>query len=137
MLTRALHPCLLLSSAITVQATEWTQYRGPSGDGHTPDKIAFPMGGAAPKQVWKAPSEGGFSSFAVSEWPRVHAEPQGVDGAKQESLVALDAKTGKELWFSALNVAKYARRRRFGRAARTRAAMARAPLPRPMGPAFM
>ena len=107
MFNRTFVPALLFSSAIAVHATEWTQYRGPSGDGHTPDKITFPMGGAAPKQVWKTPSEGGFSSFAVSTGRAFTLILKDVDGAKQECLVALDAKTGKELWSAALNVADY------------------------------
>jgi outer membrane protein assembly factor BamB len=107
MLYRTLVPAILLSSVLGVHATDWPQYRGPSGDGHSPDKIVFPMGGAAPKQVWKAPSEGGFSSFAVANGRAFTLSLKDIDGAKQESVVAFDAKTGKELWFAPLNVAKY------------------------------
>jgi outer membrane protein assembly factor BamB len=107
MLYRTLVPAILLSSALGVHATDWPQYRGPSGDGHSPDKIVFPMGGAAPKQVWKAPSIGGYSSFAVSNGRAFTLSLKDVDGASQECLVAFDAKTGKELWFAALSVANY------------------------------
>jgi outer membrane protein assembly factor BamB len=108
MLHRTLVPAILLSSILGVHAADWPQYRGPSGDGHSPDKIVFPMGGAAPKQVWKTPSIGGFSSFAVSNGRAFTLSLRDVDGAPQECLVALDAKTGKELWFAALNVANFA-----------------------------
>jgi outer membrane protein assembly factor BamB len=107
MLYRTLVPALLLSSALGVHAVDWSQYRGPSGDGHSPDKIVFPMGGAAPKQVWKAPSEGGFSSFAVANGRAFTLSLKDSEGAKQESVVAFDAKTGKELWFAPLNFPKY------------------------------
>jgi outer membrane protein assembly factor BamB len=107
MLHRTLVPFILLSSALGVHATDWPQYRGPSGDGHSPDKIVFPMGGAAPKQLWKEPSIGGFSSFCVSNGRAFTLSLKDVDGASQECLVAFDAKTGKELWFAALNVASY------------------------------
>ena len=107
MLYRTLVPAILLSSAMGIHGADWPQYRGPSGDGHSPDKIVFPMGGAAPKQIWKAPSEGGFSSFAVSMGRAFTLSLKDIDGAKQESVVAFDAKTGKELWFAPLNFPKY------------------------------
>jgi outer membrane protein assembly factor BamB len=107
MLHRTLVPAILLSSILGVHAADWPQYRGPSGDGHSPDKIVFPMGGAAPKQIWKAPSEGGFSSFAVSNGRAFTLSLKDAEGAKQESVVAFDAKTGKELWFAPLNFPKY------------------------------
>jgi outer membrane protein assembly factor BamB len=53
------------------------------------------------------PSEGGFSSFAVAGGRAFTLALKEADGAKQESLVALDANTGKELWFAPLNFAKY------------------------------
>jgi len=107
MLHRTLVPAILLSSILGLHAADWPQYRGPSGDGHSPDKIAFPMGGAAPRQIWKAPSEGGFSSFAVANGRAFTLSLKDSEGAKQESVVALDAKTGKELWFAPLNFPKY------------------------------
>jgi len=107
MLYRTLVPALILSSIVGVHAADWPQYRGPSGDGHSPDKIVFPMGGAAPKQVWKVPSEGGFSSFAVANGRAFTLSLKDSGGAKQESVVAYDAKTGKELWFAPLNFPTY------------------------------
>jgi len=107
MLNRTLVPVILLSSALAAHSAEWTQYRGPSGDGHSPDKVVLPTGSAAPKQVWKAPSDGGFSSFAVSNGRAFTLSLKDVEGAKQESLVAFDAKTGKELWFKPLSFVKY------------------------------
>ena len=63
MTSRILIPLLLLST-LPLCAAEWSQYRGPSFDGSTPEKIApWPAGG--PKVLWKVQSPGGFSSFAV------------------------------------------------------------------------
>ena len=107
MLTRAFVPALIVFSTLPLHAVEWQQYRGPAGDGVSPDKIVLPMGGAAPKQIWKVPSEGGFSSFTVADGRAFTLSLKEADGAKQESLVAFDAKTGKELWFAPLNFAKY------------------------------
>jgi outer membrane protein assembly factor BamB len=53
------------------------------------------------------PSEGGFSSFAVSGARAFTLSLKDAEGVRQESLVALVANTGKELWFAPLNVAKY------------------------------
>ncbi|HEV7866073.1 MAG TPA: PQQ-binding-like beta-propeller repeat protein [Chthoniobacteraceae bacterium] len=103
---RSLLPLFALTA--TVHAAAWPQYRGPNGDGRSPEKIAkLWTATSGPKVVWKAPSEGGFSSFAVAGNRAFTLSLKEADGAKQESLVALDAKTGKELWFAPLNFAKY------------------------------
>ena len=72
-----------------------------------PDKMGKPWTGSAVKQVWKVPSEGGFSSFAVAGGRAFTLVLKEADGAKQESLVALDANSGRELWFAPLSFAKY------------------------------
>lgn len=104
---RLLVPALVITSALQLHAVDWSQYRGPSGDGKSPEKIVLPKGGAAPKQVWKAPSEGGFGSFAVAGGRAFTLSLKEAEGAKQESVVAFDVKNGKELWFAPLNFAKY------------------------------
>ncbi|MFM7099741.1 MAG: PQQ-binding-like beta-propeller repeat protein [Verrucomicrobiota bacterium] len=83
-------------------AADWTWYRGPLGTGHSPEKIAktWPSGG--PKVLWKVPSPGGFSSFAVGSGRAFCLELRPVAGADQETLVARDAETGRELWIQAL-----------------------------------
>ena len=48
--------------------------------------------------VWKAPLGPSFSSFAVSESRLFSFTQRKVDGADREVAVALDAKTGRELW---------------------------------------
>jgi len=105
--TRHLLPFFTLTLSATLQAGEWPQYRGPSTDGRTTETIGKPWTGGAPKQVWKVASPGGFSSFAVAGGRAFTLALKEAEGAKQESLVALDANTGKELWFAPLNAAKY------------------------------
>ena len=102
-------PILLtaLLATATAHATDWLQYRGPLTNGSTAEKIAKPWTGGAPKQVWKVPSEGGFSSFAVAGKRAFTLSLKEFDGAKQESIVAHDAATGKELWSAPLAFAKY------------------------------
>ena len=99
-------PVFLALTSLSALAADWPQYRGPNGDGRAAEKIAsWPAGG--PKQVWKMPSEGGFSSFAVAGGRAFTLSLKEAEGGKQESLVAMDAKSGKELWFAPLNFAKY------------------------------
>ena len=105
--TRLLVPILVALSALPVHAINWPQYRGPTTDGRTTEQIGHVWSSSGPRQIWKVPSEGGFSSFAVAGGRAFTLALKEADGAKQESLVALDANTGKELWFAPLNFAKY------------------------------
>ncbi|MEP6668931.1 MAG: PQQ-binding-like beta-propeller repeat protein [Chthoniobacter sp.] len=104
---RFLVPALAFTATLQLHAVDWPQYRGPSGDGKSSEKITVPAGKTAPKQVWKTPSEGGFSSFVVAKGRAFTLSLKDAEGTKQESVVAYDAKTGKELWFAALNFPKY------------------------------
>ena len=53
------------------------------------------------------PLTDGFSSFAVADGKAFTLVTREVEGAKQEVCMALDAKTGKELWAMPLGIAKY------------------------------
>ncbi|MEI6713083.1 MAG: PQQ-binding-like beta-propeller repeat protein [Verrucomicrobiota bacterium] len=97
-------PLVVLIPSLT-HAADWPQYRGPSGDGISAETVAWKAAGL--KTVWKVPSLGGFSSFAVSEGRAFTQSLQEVDGASQEVLVAHDALKGNVLWSAPLVVAKY------------------------------
>jgi outer membrane protein assembly factor BamB len=99
-------PTLLLFT-LSAHGVDWPQYRGPAGNGISAERITQAWPASGPKQVWKVPSEGGFSSFAVSGGSVFTLALKEAEGAKQESLVAMDANTGRELWFAPLNFAKY------------------------------
>jgi outer membrane protein assembly factor BamB len=108
MKTCPLYSTLILGmTAGFLGAADWPQYRGPLTNGITTEAIQKVWTGAAPKQVWKVESEGGFSSFVVGGGRLFTLALKESEGAKQESVVALDAATGRELWFSALNFPKY------------------------------
>ncbi|MEK0451327.1 MAG: hypothetical protein RL088_3595 [Verrucomicrobiota bacterium] len=95
---------LALSLAVlsTSFATDWPQYRGPLGDGSTPDKIATNWG-TAPKTLWKVSGGTGFSSFVVSG-PKCFTI-EGLGG--KEVLIARNVANGKELWKAELGNAEY------------------------------
>jgi outer membrane protein assembly factor BamB len=99
---------LLLSSAAfwPAVAGDWPQYAGPTLNRSTSEKIqkSFPAGG--PRVVWRVPTENGFSSFTVSGGKAFTLVLRNIDGAPRETLVALDAGTGKELWAAALGPVK-------------------------------
>ncbi len=92
--------------AATAAAADWPQYRGPNGDGSTPDKVATTWG-TEPKVLWKVPSGTGFSSFAVSGGKCFAIEGKPAGKGADEVLVARDVATGKTLWESSLGEAAY------------------------------
>jgi len=99
---------VLLSLILMPANADWPNYRGPNHDGISAEKLtatAFPPSG--PRQVWKKPSPGGFSSFSVAGERAFTFVRRDVDGAPSEVLVALDSRTGKELWAHPMAAAMY------------------------------
>ncbi|MCE9610609.1 MAG: PQQ-like beta-propeller repeat protein [Chthoniobacter sp.] len=96
----------LLLAILPLHAADWSQYRGPNGDGSTAEKIA-PWAAAGPKVLWKVAGGRGFSSFAVGGTRCFVLEGREADGAPQEVLVAREVTTGKELWTAPLGSAKF------------------------------
>jgi len=89
---------LSLLISVHLFATDWPQYRGPSVDGSSAEKIltTWPAGG--PKVLWKAALGPSFGSFAISGGKAFCYIQRKVGGEDKEVLIALDATTGKELW---------------------------------------
>ncbi|HTH47069.1 MAG TPA: PQQ-binding-like beta-propeller repeat protein, partial [Candidatus Limnocylindria bacterium] len=102
-------PLLALSllTATFAQAADWGFIGGPNGNRISTEKISQKWPEAGPKQLWKVPSDSGFSSFVVGDGGVFTLEMREVDGAKQEVCVARNADTGKELWVKSLGIAKY------------------------------
>src|SRR5437870_1070498 len=98
---------VLTVSAWSLRAGDWTQYRGPNGDGicrETPN-LNWPVSG--PKVLWRLPVKNGFSSFTIADGKAFTVMTRDLEGAPREVCVALDALTGKELWFAPVGVAVY------------------------------
>ncbi|MDB6030678.1 MAG: outer rane biosis protein [Verrucomicrobiales bacterium] len=107
-MTKALSLLVILSTASLLQAADWPQYRGPNGDGTSPEKgilKQWPSEGL--KTIWKTKLPNGFSSMAVSGGKAYTMISREVDGGIREVCVALDANTGNELWSYTLGAAKY------------------------------
>jgi len=101
---------LALTAALTfallpAYSADWPQYRGPAGDGTTPDKVSTNWAGG-PKVLWKVPGGTGFSSFAVAG-NRCFTIEGREEGSAQEILVARDLESGKELWTAKVGSAEY------------------------------
>lgn len=96
---------LALATAAFSATDDWATFRGPAGNGIVP---ALPKAKWSLKEVWKSPTNLGFSSFAVADGKAYTLVTGETDGNTGEMLVCLDEKTGKQLWSKPLTViAKY------------------------------
>jgi outer membrane protein assembly factor BamB len=99
--------CLLTAAFFPVGGAEWPNYRGPGADGVCPETVNLNWPTSGPKVVWKVPTKNGFSSFSVTGGKVFTQVNRDLDGALREICVALDAATGKEIWFADVGVGKY------------------------------
>jgi outer membrane protein assembly factor BamB len=90
----ALTVAALLSAAGLANAADWTEYRGPDNDGRSPETGIASKFTAKLKPAWKVPVGQGFGQIAVAGDKAVLF----VDVAGRETVVCLDAKTGKQRW---------------------------------------
>ncbi len=89
----------VLLLATPTWAADWPQFRGANSDGASAEKIATTWPAEGPKVLWKVPMGNGFSAISVvGNRAFCHAA---ID--EQESVVAMDAATGKQLWATALD----------------------------------
>ena len=99
--------CALIVCSLVAVAADWPQYRGPNGDGICASASRLSLPASAEKAVWKIETKNGFSSFAVATGVAYTQVNRVVNGEPRELLVALDAKTGKELWVADIGIGKY------------------------------
>lgn len=92
----------------TLHASDWPQYRGPTHNGISPERLRTNWTEAAPQELWKVPIGAGLSSLAVAQG-RVFTLAKGVSttGEPREFVVALDADNGDTLWSTDLDEAAY------------------------------
>ncbi len=84
-----------LEPAAAQQAADWPRWRGPNGDGISPEADWDPMAlSRGPRILWKADAGMGYSSPAIMNG-RVYISGQ---NGKKEFVLALDAATGKRIW---------------------------------------
>lgn len=95
---------LLLGIPSWLMAADWPQWLGPTRNGQSPETVAAWT--EQPAVLWRHAAGPGFGSPVVAEG-RVFLHTA-VPGADAESVVALDAETGNELWSDSYPRAPYA-----------------------------
>jgi outer membrane protein assembly factor BamB len=97
-MTNAILVLLLFSS--TVFGSDWPQWRGPGRDGHVPADWAVPETlPAAPKVLWHIPIGNGVASPVIAGNKVIYLDNQ----EDKETVHAVDAAAGKELWSHSLD----------------------------------
>ena len=95
-------------AGVATAPSSWPAYRGPLGDGTTPEKVALrKWPPAGPKALWRIPTPNGFSSFCVADGRAFTLVSRQIEGVPTEVIIAVDTNTGKELWAFPLKQAKY------------------------------
>ena len=84
----------LLALTCALLADDWPQWLGPTRDNVSKEKVA--PWTEAPKVVWKkAVAEGHSSPIVVGDRAYLHVRVAGKD---EEESLALDARTGEDVW---------------------------------------
>ena len=97
----------MVPSGIDGFAGDWPGLRGQNQDGVSSERIQVQLPPDGPKLLWRVPTTGGFSSFAIAEGKAFTLVTRTNDGRPSEICLALDAASGKELWATPVGAAKY------------------------------
>ena len=111
-ITSVLFSCLVVACCGQLAVgQDWPQYRGPEGDGKISAESAGIIWSAGqPELVWKKPTPLGFSSFSIADGRAITlVAREDESGSTAQICVAIDVKTGEELWAYALSEHDYGR----------------------------
>ena len=100
--------CLAVFASTSLRASDWTQWFGSNHDGTSDEKMGADWG-TSPKVLWRVPMGDGLGSMVVAGGKAFclaetagPADPgtkvKGAEKGGAESVVCLDANTGKTLW---------------------------------------
>ncbi|MEE8467396.1 MAG: PQQ-binding-like beta-propeller repeat protein [Planctomycetota bacterium] len=105
----AFYAAILVFLSTPAAATDdWPQYNGLTHDRSSAERVelrSWPEGG--PPVAWTAETKLGFSSFSIAQGMAFTLVGRDVDGVGHEVCVALDTRTGEELWATALSKSGY------------------------------
>lgn len=90
--------CVLLLAAITLSAADWPNYRGPSHDGVSTERINKDWSGAITNAAWRVVLGNGLTSFSVAGGRAFTQVRRNIGGANREVCLALSVADGAELW---------------------------------------
>jgi outer membrane protein assembly factor BamB len=85
----------LAALALSANAADWPQFRGPNGTGVSTEKIAVQF--TSQDQVWKTAIPGVGHSSPIIVGKKIFLQTAAKDGSSR-SIVCLDAESGKLLW---------------------------------------
>jgi outer membrane protein assembly factor BamB len=101
---------VLISACIPVLADDWPQYNGLNHNRRSAERLGLKESlRASPVEIWKIKTNTGFSSFTIGEGKAFTLVRRTVNDVDLEMCVALDIKTGDEIWARPLARAKYDR----------------------------
>jgi len=83
-------------------AETWPNYRGPNYDGTTAETVKTSWSGTPEETLWRVDTPLGFSSFAVGQEMALTLVEEEIEGNPMEVVVALDRKSGEEVWKTGL-----------------------------------
>ena len=98
---------VLLFSVLRAEAADWTQYRGPTHDGVSTDRINKQWTGSVTNPVWLVPVSNSLCSFTVSGGRAFTQTRRTIADADKEVCVALSITNGAELWAVPVDDANY------------------------------
>jgi outer membrane protein assembly factor BamB len=89
------------------QAVDWDNFRGPAGNGISPEQGLTTWSTTGPQLLWKVPLNHGYSTF-TSHGNRVYTQvTRAIGDSDKEVCLALDGTTGKELWAATIDGTDY------------------------------
>jgi outer membrane protein assembly factor BamB len=93
---------------VSILPGSWTQFRGSNHDGAAAEPIRTNWNETLPAVLWKKTLPFGLSSFSVGDDGRLYTMGwRRVASGDTEFCLALDAKTGNELWAAPIDLADY------------------------------
>lgn len=104
---RGLLPGALVSFSVSIRGVDWPQYRGPTHDGKSTDRITKQWSGAVTNPAWRFVLTNCLGGFVVSGGRAFTQTVRATNGEPKEVCVALSITNGTELWTTAVDTINY------------------------------
>ena len=102
---RTFMPVVLVVLLAAARAAEWPHWRGPNRDGTTPENSGWERGAWPPRELWRVNTGVGSTSPLVADG-KVYTMGW---AHNTDSVICLDAATGRELWRASYSCRKFGR----------------------------
>jgi len=98
---------VLLYLAFSCGGADWPQFRGPTHDGVSTERLSQQWTGSVTNPVWLVPLTNCLGTFSVSGGRAYTQTRRAIDGPSKEVCVALSVTNGLQLWATAVDDASY------------------------------